>query len=117
MKRATRHEFRFQGGRSGRVLNYDEEEEIIRQVNAMGTACEYSCYRTGAGAEVELVIQGSFGRGAMEIKHASTVSARDLRGLRDFVTAQKAPIGIVINNDVSARQYEDRLIGVPMSWL
>ena len=92
-------------------------EEVIRQLNAMGTACEYSYYRTGAGAEVDLVIEGSFGRVAMEIKHTSTVSARDLRGLRDFVTEQKARIGIVINNDMSARQYEDRLIGVPMSWL
>ncbi len=92
-------------------------EEIIRQFNALGVACEYSYYRTGAGAEVDLVVEGSFGRVAVEIKHTSTVNGRDLRGLRDFVNEQKARLGIVINNDSSARQYEDRIIGLPMSFL
>lgn len=92
-------------------------EEIIRQFNALGVACEYSYYRTGAGAEVDLIADGSFGRVAVEIKHTSAVSGRDLRGLRDFVAEQKARLGIVINNDSVARQYEDRLIGLPLSWL
>ncbi|MGH7469409.1 MAG: ATP-binding protein [Longimicrobiales bacterium] len=92
-------------------------EEIIRQFNAHGVACEYSYYRTGAGAEVDLVVEGSFGRVAVEIKHTSIVSGRDLRGLRDFVTEQKARLGIVINNDSAPRHYEERLIGLPMSFL
>jgi hypothetical protein len=60
---------------------------------------------------------GNFGRVAVEIKHTSAVSGRDLRGLRDFVVEQKARLGVVINNDVIARQFEERLVGLPFAWL
>jgi hypothetical protein len=63
------------------------------------------------------VLEGNFGRVAVEIKHTSVVNGRDLRGLRDFVTGQKARLGVVINNDVMARQYEEGLIGLPFTWL
>jgi predicted AAA+ superfamily ATPase len=92
-------------------------EEIVRQLNALGTAFEYSYYRTGAGAEVDLVLEGDFGRIAVEIKHGSVVDARDLRGLRDFVAEQKARLGLVIMNDRAPRIYDERLVGVPFNWL
>jgi predicted AAA+ superfamily ATPase len=92
-------------------------EEVIRQLNASGTGFEYSFYRTNGGAEVDLVLEGGFGRVAVEIKHTSAVHARDLRGLRDFVTEQKARLGVVINNDTRPRLYDDKLIGLPMSHL
>ena len=56
-------------------------EEILRQLNTLGVGYEYSYYRTGGGAEVDLVVEGNFGRVAVEIKHTSTVGGRDLRGL------------------------------------
>jgi predicted AAA+ superfamily ATPase len=92
-------------------------EEILRQLSALGVAHEYSYYRTGAGAEVDLVVEGNFGRVAVEIKHTSMVGGRDLRGLRDFVTAHKARLGVVVNNDVRARQYDEDLIGLPFTCL
>lgn len=92
-------------------------EEILRQLNAMGSAQEYSYYRTGAGAEVDLVLEGTFGRVAVEIKHTSTVAGRDLRSLRDFVREQKARLGVVVNNDVTPRVYEEGLIGLPFTCL
>lgn len=92
-------------------------EEILRQLNALGMAHNYSYYRTGAGAEVDLVIDGNFGRVAVEIKHTSAVGGRDLRGLRDFVTEHKARLGVVVNNDVVARRYEEGIIGLPFTWL
>ncbi len=92
-------------------------EEILRQLSAIGAAHDYSHYRTGAGAEVDLVIEGGFGRVAVEIKHTSSVGGRDLRALRDFVTEHKARLGVVINNDVVARQYDDNLVGVPFTCL
>jgi uncharacterized protein len=92
-------------------------EEILRQLSALGAAHDCAYYRTGAGAEVDLVVEGNFGRVAVEIKHTSAVSGRDLRGLRDFVTEHKARLGVVINNDVAARQYEESLIGLPFTWL
>lgn len=92
-------------------------EEVIRQLNASGAGYEYSYYRTSGGAEVDLVLEGNFGRVAVEIKPTSAVPARDLRGLRDFVTEQKARLGVVINNDTMPRRYDDKLIGLPMTHL
>jgi len=92
-------------------------EEILRQLNAQGAAFESSHYRTGGGAEVDLVLEGSFGLVAFEIKHTSTCTMRELRALRDFVTEHGARFGVVINNDVSPRVYEERLIGVPFTYL
>ncbi len=92
-------------------------EEILRQLNAMGMALQYCHYRTGGGAEVDLVIEGNFGRVAVEIKHGSSVGARELRPLREFVVEQEARLGIVINNDVAPRLYGENLLGVPFNWL
>ncbi len=92
-------------------------EEILRQFNALGVPHEYAYYRTGGGAEVDLVLTGAFGLVAVEIKHTSTVSARDLRGLRDFVTAHRCRLGVVINNDTAPRLYADQIIGLPFTLL
>lgn len=92
-------------------------EEVLRQLHSVGVAHDYSYYRTGAGAEVDLVVEGVFGRVAIEIKHTSIVSARDLRTLKDFVDANKARVGVVVNTDVEARVYDDKLIGLPFTCL
>ena len=92
-------------------------EEILRQLNALGVEHEYSYYRTGAGAEVDLIVEGRFGRVAVEIRHTSAVDARDLRSLRDFVTTYRARLGVVVNTDVAPRQYDDTLIGLPFTHL
>jgi hypothetical protein len=92
-------------------------EEVLRQLNALGVGFQYAHYRTGGGAEVDLVLEGAFGLVAVEIKYPSTVARRDLRSLRDFVTAHQARIGVVINNDLVPRVYEDRIVGVPFTCL
>jgi predicted AAA+ superfamily ATPase len=92
-------------------------EEILRQLGALGAGHEYSYYRTGAGAEVDLVLEGDFGRIAVEIKHTSFVNPRDLRGLRDFVTEHKARLGLVVTNDRAARLLDDRLVSLPFACL
>jgi predicted AAA+ superfamily ATPase len=92
-------------------------EEILRQLSALGVAHEYSYYRTGAGAEVDLVLEGPFGRVAVEIKHTSSVGGRDLRGLRDFVMEHHARFGVVVNNDVTPRRYDEDVIGLPFTYL
>lgn len=92
-------------------------EEIHRQLNALGAGYATSYYRTSAGAEVDLVVEGDFGLVAVEIKHNSTVTGRDLAPLRDFVTAHKARFGVVITTDTAPRRYDDRLIGLPITHL
>ena len=92
-------------------------EEVIRQLNAGGVGHEAYYYRTSGGAEVDLVLEGAFGLVAIEIKHHSSVTRRELRPLRDFVAEQKARLGIVINNDTVIRRYDDHLIGIPFQML
>lgn len=92
-------------------------EEVLRQLAALGVGVEYTHYRTGGGAEVDLVLRGDFGLVAVEIKHTSDVDGRALRPLRDFVSEHKARLGIVINTDVAPRLYEDEILGIPLNWL
>lgn len=92
-------------------------EEILRQLGALGVGHEYSHYRTGGGAEVDLVVEGDFGRIAVEIKHTSFVESRDLRSLRDFVNEHQARLGVVITNDRAPRMLEDKLVALPFAWL
>jgi hypothetical protein len=66
---------------------------------------------------VDLVLEGGFGLVAVEIKHTSTIEGRNLRTLRDFVARRQARLGVVINNDVAPRLYEDRIVGVPFVYM
>lgn len=92
-------------------------EEILRQFSCLGVSVEPSFYRTGAGAEVDLVCEGSFGRLPVEIKHGQRIDLRDLRGIRDFMQEQDCPLGLVINNDEHPRRYTENLIGIPFTYL
>jgi predicted AAA+ superfamily ATPase len=92
-------------------------EEIIRRFNSRGVAIDTTFYRTGAGAEVDLVCEGRFGIVPFEIKRGQRVDLRDLRGLRGFVSEMGCPVGIVVNNDIEPRFYNDSIIGVPFTCL
>ena len=86
-------------------------------MNSFGIGYEYAYYRTGGGAEVDLVVEADFGCVAVEVKRTSAPTVRDLRPLRDFVHERKLRLGIVVNTDVVPRLYEDRIIGLPFNWL
>lgn len=92
-------------------------EEIIRQLNSLGVSFDYYYYRTSAGAEVDLVLDGTFGTIPVEMKMGQNISLRDMRGIRNFIKEQKCPYGIVINNDTKPRLYDEKLIGVPFAFL
>ena len=92
-------------------------EEILRGLNAVGAGFDYAYYRTGGGAEVDLVIDGEFGVVPFEIKYAQSVSPLELRGLKRFMADHQCKIGIVINNDESPRLYDESIVGLPFSCL
>jgi predicted AAA+ superfamily ATPase len=92
-------------------------EEIIRQFNVLGESVEASFYRTSGGAEVDLICEGRFGMIPFEIKRGQRVDLRDCRGIRDFVREQGCPFGIIINNDIAPRLYDENLLGVPFTHL
>lgn len=74
-------------------------EEIIRGLNATGAGFDYYYYRTGGGAEVDLILEGEFRLIPIEIKYTQTVPAKQLRALKDFIKDQNCRFGLVINND------------------
>lgn len=92
-------------------------ECLLRGLDAHGVGYDYYHYRTGGGAEVDLVLEGEFGLLPVEIKHGQTVSPRELRGIRDFVRERGCRYGLVINNAEQVIQYDDRLLGIPFSCL
>ena len=92
-------------------------ENIIRGFNVLGTAFEYFHYRTGGGAEIDLILEGEFGLIPVEIKYTQKINPRELRSIRDFIKERGCRFGIVINNDEHVRLYEDNLIGIPFSCL
>ena len=92
-------------------------EEIIRQLTCVGASFDYYFYRTSAGGEVDLVLEGDFGLIPIEIKHTQTVDAHSLRSLKDFVRERHCRMGLVINNDWAPRLYGENVLGLPFACL
>lgn len=92
-------------------------EEILRQLTCRGAGFDYSYYRTSAGAEIDLILEGDFGLIPVEIKHTQTVEPRKLRSLSDFIKERRCRLGIVITNDLSPRRLDEKIIAVPFSCL
>ena len=92
-------------------------EEILRSLNAAGISYSPYYYRTSAGAEIDLLLEGRFGLIPFEIKHTQTVNLKHLRAIRDFINEHHCPFGVIINNDEKVRQYEDKIFGIPFSTL
>ena len=92
-------------------------EEIIRGLNATGAGFDYYYYRTGGGAEVDLILEGEFGLIPIEIKYAQTVPAKQLRAMKDFIKDQNCGFGLVINNDECPRLYDEQIAGIPFACL
>jgi predicted AAA+ superfamily ATPase len=92
-------------------------EEIIRGLQSRGASFDYYYYRTSAGAEVDLVLEGEFGLIPVEIKYQQTVNAKALRPIKDFMAEHGCRIGIVINNDERVQRYDENLVGIPFAAL
>ena len=92
-------------------------EELLRQLSALGVSFEPFFYRTAGGAEVDCVLEGNFGLVPVEVKYGSAVDRRELRPLRDFMSEHGCRLGVVVNNDTVPRLLEERVLGVPFSWL
>ncbi len=92
-------------------------ENILRGLAAQGISHDYYHYRTGGGAEIDLVLEGEFGLLPIEIKYGQKITSKSLRGIRDFVRERQCPLGIVINNAERVTQYEENLVGIPFSCL
>ena len=92
-------------------------ENLVRGFAAAGVDFQAFHYRSGGGAEIDLVLEGEFGLLPVEIKHTQHIDGRALRALRDFAAERGCRYGIVINNDERPRLLDDKLIGIPLAAL
>ena len=89
-------------------------EEIIKGIQATHvTRWDYYFYRTKNGAEVDLVLEGSFGVLPIEVKFGHQTTAKQLASLQRFVKDNDLPLGIVVNNSTEVRMLADRIVQVP----
>ena len=56
-------------------------EEVLRGLDGRGVDYHASHYRTAAGGDVALVLEGDFGLLPIEIKHGQTVRVQELQAL------------------------------------
>lgn len=93
-------------------------EEIIKGIQATrATRWDYYYFRTKNGAEVDLVLDGSFGTLPVEVKFGRQTTAKQLTALRQFVELHDLPIGIIVNNSSAIRMLADKIIQVPAGCL
>ncbi|MEZ5534603.1 MAG: ATP-binding protein [Thiolinea sp.] len=89
-------------------------EEIIKGIQATQvTRWDYYFYRTKNGAEVDLVLEGSFGVLPVEIKFGQQTTGRQLASLQRFVKDNDLPLGIVVNNSTEVRLLAEGVVQLP----
>jgi predicted AAA+ superfamily ATPase len=93
-------------------------EEILRGIDAT-TATHVSpyYYRTRDGAEIDLILEGSFGTLPIEIKHGSTLRPSDTAVLRKFVQDYHLEFGIVITQNPEVYWVSPEVLHVPLGCL
>ena len=103
-----------QAGRSWEAM---VTEEILRQLEWRGLDCDAFFYRTSAGAEIDLILDGDVGLVPIEIKYTHSIDRRRLAVLREFVAERRCRAGIVITNDSEPRLLDEAIVAVPFSHL
>ena len=98
---------------SGRSWQGMITEEILRTLEGEGITFEASYYRTSAGAEVDLILEGDFGMVPIEIKRSSHVTARELRPIKDFMEEHPCRLGLVIYGGTRQAWLNENLIALP----
>ena len=95
-------------------------ETLLRGFENAGIDVNPFHYRTRGGAEIDLILEGQFGRANLlpvEIKLTQQSDKRALRSLSEFVATHNCPLGLVINNDERPRWLDDRILAVPAASL
>ena len=89
-------------------------EEIIKGAQCTNaTNWNYYYYRTKHGAEVDLILEGSFGVLPIEIKFGVSTQSRQITSLQKFLTDNSLPLGLVINNSTEVKALASNIIQIP----
>ena len=93
-------------------------EEIIKGLQATNVVhWDYFYFRTRNGAEIDLVLDGSFGTLPIEIKFGHQTTLKQLTSLQQFVRRHNLPFGIVVNNGRGVRMLSEHIVQVPAGCL
>jgi predicted AAA+ superfamily ATPase len=74
-------------------------------------------YRTRSGAEIDLILEGSFGILPIEIKYGYQVSRNQLHALNAFIDKNKLSFGVLINQSERVEWLTDKIVKVPAGCL
>ena len=89
-------------------------EEIIKGIHCtQATNWQYYYYRTKHGAEVDLILEGSFGLLPIEIKFGVATQSRQLTSLKKFLADNALPLGILINNSTEVKALAKNIVQIP----
>ena len=93
-------------------------EEIIKGLEAT-TVTNWSThyYRTRSGAEIDLILEGTFGTLPIEIKHQRHTPLSQLKTLDMFITEHELPFGVVVNYSNDITWLTKQIVQIPVGWL
>lgn len=101
----------------GRAWEVFITEEIIRNFQNRLVSIKGTYFRSRAGMEIDLIVEGTFGTLPIEIKLGSTPQPQDIRWLSEFVSRQKLSYGLLINNAQSAGWLTENIYQLPAGYL
>jgi len=78
---------------------------------------DFNFYRTRDRAEIDLIIDGSFGTIPIEVKLGTKVNQRMLGPLKSFIKETRSRFGILINNSEKIEMVADNIIQLPVGCL
>lgn len=93
-------------------------EETLKGIEStMVTNWTAHYYRTRKGQEVDLILEGNFGRLPIEIKHHAHTPIKQLKSLTQFIEEQQCPFGLIINQATHAEWLTKHIYQLPVGWL
>lgn len=101
----------------GRIWETFVIEEILKGFQNENILVEPYYYRTKNQAEIDLILEGSFGLIPVEIKSGTVCPSRSLTALKSFVKEHQLPFGVVINNSAEPHMLTEQIIQIPAGCL
>ena len=102
----------------GNVFESFVAEELIRGIQATkARSLTPYHFRTKAGAEIDLILEGSFGLLPVEIKYRSNTTPKQLTAMKHFLELHESPYGIVVNNCGTPSALAENIVQIPAGCL
>jgi predicted AAA+ superfamily ATPase len=93
-------------------------ESIMKHLEASSlTNIKTYYYRTKHGAEIDFILEGSFGLLPIEIKLGEVVSAKQLITLKSFMAENGCLLGLVINQGKDIKPLSENILQIPVRYL